>query len=148
MFYILLIINNLFCQNTEPNAMLFNYENNGQQYVNQELDVEDFDTYSNKFILGFQWGGSFKYNIALNHNVTHGGVGAMIIGAGHYESDTYLLNGIHLAFPVINNGSWYSSMMSFEPTLLIHNENEFKTRDQDESNPIFGFKNIIGNISK
>lgn len=155
MKYIILIlllflaIDTLYSQNSEPKPMEFIWGSSSNQ---RPLVVDSFP--QKNFLTGFQWTGNNKMNHALLNNATTSGELYWESGT-NYKTPRYAIsqptyirnNDSSTGYGV---GIWNAPAMHYEPTLRIPNNDSagkyFIHREHDQTNAIFGFKYIRGQI--
>jgi hypothetical protein len=132
-------------QDFEPSSATFNFNSSSSTYTNTAISSELPYFQQNNFILGFQWGAQSKrFTKAMNSTERH---------AGPSEKAINIVDNCDLI--ILSPGNTHCDKgdtlnargIQYEPTLLIDNPGEFKTREGDNTNPVFGFKNINGYIS-
>ena len=136
---------NLLSQNNEPNALEFTYLHNGSD-TTSILSPELFP--QQRFMLGFQWGGTKTMKTALGFNSKQGGwINNCYDSKDEYLDDEELIVLVDGISTNKRDGSCLNSMaIEYEPTLEIDSPGDFKTRDSDPANPVFGFQNVKGRI--
>lgn len=142
-FIILLFfgISQIKAQNSEPSAWNFKW---GFSQTPRELEVDSFP--QNDFLTGFQWSGSGKMNRALGNNSVAGGNITIDSGALYSEPLKAIKQPYFDHKTKYSTGIRNAAAMVYEPTLKIAKPGEFAYREDDPTNAIFGFQNIVGHI--
>lgn len=137
----------LFSQTFEPEPFYFYNWDSSDSTITAPLNKSVFK--QNKIMKGFQWHGNYGLNKALNMNTFVSGI-VYYNTQDNCDPDT---NAQNYTEPIneIKQATVCQNMvgMQYEPTLELTEDefNNFKTRDGDSSNPVFGFENIEGEIS-
>ena len=124
----------LYSQNFEPSAMPFVW--NGTD-TPTPFDTAAPQFKQTKFLTGFQWSGSQKFNKLMQNNSNAGGTGFSDSLYGRCNSYTESIKGIKQpdGLPIR-----ICRAMVYEPTLIVTNPNILNTRPNDNTNAIWGFK--------
>ncbi len=136
-------------QDFEPTQIKVRY---GQDSIYMSTDSTIFK--ERKFMLGWHWNDRGRtLTEALGMNQMHDNVGEYDATGHNYilHPANIYADSIELVMntPIIgHNWSKFNLSegisMQWEPTLEIENEGEFKTNEGDPTNPVFGFKTVIG----
>lgn len=139
---IILLPLTVFAQDNEPPAWDFKW---GYSETFRPFNPDSMKQTS--ILTGFQWGGSWQMNNALENNVSTGGKYTGPGGPIKRKLNMILQ-------PTWGNGNFYlpgyffAPFMQYEPTLPLDGTNEGTIlRSDDTSDPIFGFRNRKGTIS-
>lgn len=126
-------------QDFEPSSATFTLNN---QVI--KISANDDMFKQSNFMLGWQWGAkSLRLNKALKVKQRH--------------AESWIgINDIDSSYDLIITSPGYTHCVGaellnargiqYEPTLLIDSPGTFKTRAGDTTKPVFGFKNIKGEI--
>lgn len=146
---IALAINRASAQDFEPTQIKVRY---GQDSI--YMSTSDSIFKERKFMLGWHWNDRGRtLTKALGMNQMHDNVGEYDATGHNYilHPANIYADSIELVMntPIIgHNWSKFNLSegisMQWEPTLMIDNEGEFKTNEGDPTNPVFGFKTVIG----
>lgn len=132
---------NCYSQDSEPSPWNFVW---GHSTIPRSFEPDSFQQESIK--TGFQWSGSTKMNNALKNDIQTG---------SYYQP---LTEPIHTPLNLILKPTWLDDtgynpayfravMMQYEPTLPLDGTNEGQIlRPDDDTDPIFGFRNRKGTI--
>ena len=141
MILIFIVTLPLISQDKEPNPWEFVW---GFSTSKRPFVLDSFPQTS--IMTGGQWSGSTRMNNALKNNATTAGT--------YSEANATVETPLNLIIqPKWFDANYYQPgyfgavMMQYEPTLPISSTNQGKIlRPDDESNPIFGFRNRKGTI--
>lgn len=140
---ILIILNIciLNAQDSEPELWEFRWG-----YSNDLRIFNPDSVKQTSFLTGFQWGGSTQMNNALQNNVWTGG-DYNVNPISPIRKLNLILQPKWQDKGYYNPGYFYSPFLQYEPTLPLDGTNEGTIlRLDDESDPVFGFRNRIGTI--
>lgn len=133
---ILALFNLVYAQDIEPASMSFTYKG---QIIN--IDQDRFK--QDKFLMGWQWSSGEKMINALESNVVAGGAFPEKASYESWETSNQILaqpgkDAVAWNRPFIQTAAW----LTYEPGLVIPEDESFRTITDDPSNPIFGFKYV------
>lgn len=132
---LILIAYTLNAQDLEPVSMSFTY-------LGTPININQDRFKQNNFLLGWQWGGYNRMIHSMGSNViAAGGFGVKTWET--YEKPNYVIaqagkNAIAWDRAFIQAAAW----LTYEPGLIIPENESFVTITDDPSNPVFGFKYI------
>jgi hypothetical protein len=140
---LLIAASNLFAQNIiDPKPLILNFKDcNG---VNRTDSLKYSYFPQDHFILGWQWGQHPKISNEMNSNMYQ---------TTYWEHELDSIPGyvppaskkINAIIGIANCFPYFAQSFQYEPTLLIpvNDRGKFITRQNDRSNPIFGFALIF-----
>lgn len=136
---VLALFNLVYAQDIEPASMSFTYKG-------QVININQDRFKQNKFLMGWQWSGTnengYKMNYSMGSNIVAGG-GFPVSSWNTLDRTHQLLSqpgkdGIAWNRPFIQTAAW----LTYEPGLVIPEDESFRTITDDPTNPIFGFKYV------
>ncbi len=128
----------LYCQDKEPAQKEISIDGIGDVLINPDTLFFKQD----KFNVG--WGFGFGYSISKHLRMNQ-----ILFGVLDWDinnNTSIMLNIPGLSCNAFGQEILQSVAVHYEPTLLIDNPLDFKTRPGDNTDPIFGFENIKGHI--
>ena len=143
-FIIMIVFNSLILlgQDREPSPWLFSWGESDQGRIFQPDSFKQ-----NSMFTGFQWSNTLPMDNALFNNCVaeHGldsiEAGSRVLPLNSINQPTWWDRGTYWI------GAYFSPFMQYEPTLLLHDTTAGKIlRPADPSDPVFGFKYVMGTI--